>query len=507
MSDRPNILFITSDQQHFSTLGCVNPLIHTPALDGLAAQGLRFDRAYTVNPTCTPTRATWLTGQYPSQHGAWTLGAKLPDDAMTLPRLFNQGGYDTSLIGKAHFQPLVSTPEFPSMEAYPLLQDLAYWRGFNDDPTRDFYGFSHVELARNHTAEAHVGQHYALWLEEKGLKNWRDYFYPPTGRLDPATRYRWDIPEEYHYDAWIAERVNARMERCVKRGQPFFCWASFFDPHPPYLAPAPWDAMYDGLVTPPQMTPHEHDHNPPHFAMTQNPDADWSAYRESGYALHGMGAYHCRVTPEEAKKNMSVYYGMVSLMDKYIGKILERLDALGQTDNTLVVFTTDHGHFFGQHGLHYKGPFMYEDAIRVPLLARMPGRIQPGVSCQMESLADIAPTFLTACGLPVPRLMTGRSAWAEWTGQGPACRSHIICEHHHEPTTVNLRTYVDQRYKLTVYMNHSYGEMYDLQSDPGEIHNLWDDPACASLKQELLLRYISAELEKEPMWMPRIANA
>ena len=164
MGDRPNILLITSDQQHWSTLGCLNPEIDTPHLDRLADAGTLFERAYCPNPTCTPTRASMITGKYPSQHGAWSLGTKLSEAEHTVGEDFQAAGYRTSLVGKAHFQPLQATEEFSSLESYPILQDLDFWRDFSGP----FYGFERVCLARNHADEAHVGQHYALWMEEQG---------------------------------------------------------------------------------------------------------------------------------------------------------------------------------------------------------------------------------------------------------------------------------------------------------------------------------------------------
>ena len=172
-----NLLLITSDQQQLSTLGILNPEIKTPNLDRLAGEGACYTRTYCPNPTCTPTRASLITGQYPSQHGAWTLGTKLPESVLTIGDVLRENGYVSALVGKAHFQPLASTDEFPSLEAYPILQDLEFWKNYKDR----FYGFDSVELARNHTDEAHVGQHYAIWMEEKGLKDWRRYFREPTG--------------------------------------------------------------------------------------------------------------------------------------------------------------------------------------------------------------------------------------------------------------------------------------------------------------------------------------
>ncbi len=191
-TDRPNILLITSDQQHWNTLGCLNPEVQTPCLDRMAAEGTLFNRAYTVNPTCTPTRASMITGRFPSQHGAYSLGTKLSEEEPTVGPVLGSAGYRTALVGKAHFQPLRGTDEYPSLEAYPVLQDLDFWRRFNGP----LYGFERVELARNHTDEAHVGQHYAIWMEERGLSNWRDYFRTPTGNNDSQRR-KWLIPEEY----------------------------------------------------------------------------------------------------------------------------------------------------------------------------------------------------------------------------------------------------------------------------------------------------------------------
>lgn len=506
--ERPNILLITSDQQHYLTLGIQNPEIDTPNLDRLAREGMLANRAYCPNPTCTPTRASLITGQYPSQHGAWTLGTKLPEETPVLGGYLADNGYQTALIGKAHFQPTRQTDKYSSLESMPKIWDLEFWKQFHGP----FYGFDHVELTRNHTNEFLVGQHYALWLEEKGLLNWRDYFTAPTGTMDEEVRYHWDIPEEYHYDAWIAERSEVLLEEYGERyrceGKPFFLWSSFFDPHPIYLAPAPWDTMYDDRpLTVPKGVKGEHDRNPPHYALTQETNSDFSEFKESGWNLHGLCS-HNRYTTEMIRKNMSVYYGMVSLMDKYIGKILDKLDSLNLTEKTLVIFTSDHGHLFGQHGLHAKGPFMYEDMMRVPFIVRYPGVIPSGSRTEaIQSLVDVAPTILDFCGLEVPGRMTGLSQKGVWSGLLKKVRDNAICEHHHEPTTVHLKTYVDQRYKITVYYNHLYGELYDLEADPNEIHNLWEVPEAFALKQELLMKYIWAEMGKEPMWMPRISGA
>ncbi|MGC9349597.1 MAG: sulfatase family protein [Anaerolineae bacterium] len=502
-NNRPNILLITSDQHHWSGMGYNNPEVKTPNLDRLATEGMIFDRNYCPNPTCTPTRASLITGLYPSQHGAYALGTKLSEKVHTVGEDFTAAGYRTALVGKAHFQPLRGTEEYPSLESYPIMQDLDFWRTYHGP----FYGFERVELARNHTDEAHVGQHYAIWMEERGCENWRDYFRPPTGN-NPDQRRTWEIPEEYHYDAWIAERTNALMSEYAEAGENFFLWASFFDPHPKYLVPRPWDTMYDpDELTVPQKTPGEHENNPPHFQMTQEPSPDFSAWREPhGNGMHGFHSHlHDR---DELAKDIAIYYGMISLMDKYIGRILDHLEALGLAENTLVVFTTDHGHFYGHHGLIAKGAFHYEDMIKIPMVARFPGQIPADRrSDALQSLVDYPQTFLSFAGIEAPISMAGVDQSAVWSGEQDAVREHIVVENRHQPTTIHLKTYVNDRYKITVYYGREYGELFDLVNDPDEVHNLWDDPDHAELKAELTMALLQAEMGKEPLWMPRIAGA
>lgn len=500
----PNILLITTDQQHWNTLGAFNNEISTPNLDRLVQEGTTFSRAYCPNPTCTPSRSSIITGMYPSQHGAWSLGTKLPEDVRTLGDELKDGGYQTALIGKAHFQPLTSNDEYSSLESYPIMQDLEFWRNFNGP----FYGFDHVELARNHVNEAHAGQHYALWMEEKGCENWKDYFLPPTGTMDPSIRYKWPIPEEYHYNTWIAERSNAALENYRDNNENFFLWTSFFDPHPPYLVPEPWDTMYNPeKLTVPKVVPGEHENNPPHFQLTQEKNPDFSGYVEGEIGNIGFRS-HVHISETEAKQNMAVYYGMISMLDKYIGKILDKLDELGLTEKTIVVFTTDHGHFFGQHGLHDKGGFHYEDLVKLPFIVRYPGNVPVGqISDSMQSLVDLAPTFLSYSGIPIPRKMTGVDQKEVWSDKKVMARDHVICEYRTQPTKVHQRTFIGERYKITLYCNETHGELFDLQEDPQEIQNLWNDPQYRDLREQLLLHYIWAELKKEPMWMPRISGA
>jgi len=516
LKNKTNILFITSDQQHYSAMGYLNPELKTPNLDKLVKEGTTFHRAYTVNPTCTPTRASWITGLYPSQHGAYSLGTKLMENIPTVGSIFSQNGYKTALIGKAHFQPLKSTPEYPSIEAYPILHDLDFWKKFHGP----FYGFEHVELARNHTNESHVGQHYALWMIEKGYNNWRDYFlptpdffkspedkYPYSTHKNPKPGEAWEIPEEIHYNTWIAERTNALMEEYKKNNSPFFIWASFFDPHPQYMVPEPYASMYDPTkISVPEHKPGEFDDKPPYFSLSQIENPDFSDfYEEEGNGIQGAGS-HLR-SKEIKAKNIATMYGMMTMLDKYIGKILDKLDELGLSENTLVCYTTDHGDFLGQHGLVAKAIHHYEDLLKVPLVVKMPGTIPEGkISNSLQSTLDLPQTFLSFAKLPIPRNMTGIDEKSVWNGEVENIRKYVMIENQHQPTKLNIRTYIDQRYKVTVYYDKEYGEIYDLLEDPFEYKNLWNS-SHKDLKIQLLQKFISAEMAKAPRPMPRIAGA
>ena len=512
-----NILFITSDQQHWMAMGYLNPEVRTPNLDRLVANGMTFHRAYTPNPTCTPTRASWITGLYPSQHGAYSLGTKLMEDIPTVGDVFLEHGFRTALVGKAHFQPLKGTDAYPSLEAYPVLHDLDYWRDFHGP----FYGFDHVELARNHTDESHIGQHYALWLESRAPGTWRNYFlptsanqaecegYPLSSRRSLQPGEAWDIPPELHYNTWISERTNALMEEFHGKGEGFFLWASFFDPHPRYMVPEPYASMYDPAeVTVPEFREGEFDDKPPYFKLSQQEASDFGPFYEDqgGNAIHGAGS-HLKTRADKAK-NIAMMYGMMTMLDEHIGRILDKLDELGLTESTLVCFTTDHGDFWGQHGLTAKAIHHYEDLLRVPLVVSLPGAVPAGsVSQSLQSTIDLPQTFLDIAGLPVPRSMTGIVQTDVWFGKRDTIRDHVIVENQHQPTTMNMRKYIDARYKLTVHFNREYGELYDLREDPGELVNLWNRPENQDLKRVLLLKFLHGEMAKAPLPMPRIAGA
>ena len=507
---RPNILLITSDQQHWNTIGKHFEEVKTPNLDRLADQGMLARRAYCPNPTCTPTRSSIITGQYASRHGAWVLGTKLPETTPVVGDLLQSEGYDCSLIGKAHFQPLLSDDRCPSIEAYPKLRELEFWRDFNGP----YYGFNHIELARNHGDECHVGQHYALWMEEKGFSNWRDHFQSNWGTIKfedekkntPQTG-AWSLPQEYHTNSWITERSIQRMRNAKDEERPFFLWSSYFDPHPPYLVPEPWASMYNpSELTVPEVSPGEHDHSPQPTRKTQELNPDFDEFIEEGISDHGFHSHlHDR---KELAADIAIYYGMISFLDHHVGLLLDELDRLGLADNTMVIFTSDHGHYFGHHGLIAKGPFHYEDGIRVPFVARWPGRI-PGAweSNSLISLVDLAPTILSATGIAIPSNMQGLDQLPVWEDNHQGIRKGAIVEYRPQPTTMYLKTYINDRYKITVYLDRDDGELYDLTNDPGEVKNLWHDPGSLALRECLLREMLFEEMRSEPKPFPRIAPA
>ncbi|MDF3128204.1 sulfatase-like hydrolase/transferase [Kiritimatiellaeota bacterium B1221] len=506
MSHKPNVLFITTDEHHWKCMGYNHPGIKTPNLDKLAAQGTIFDRAYCPNPTCSPTRSSLITGLYPSQHGCYTLGTKLPEDVPTLGEYFQKGGYRTSLYGKAHFMPLRGNEEFPSYETPDHFGDREFW----DNWEGDFYGFDTFETTRNHTTEAWVGPHYRFWLEDNGFENWKDWYIAPAGHLEKQHPEKglWDIPVEAHYNTWLSERVRNKLQEHKDADENFFLWASFPDPHTPYAVPEPWASMYsEEDIIREYVVPGEHDANPLPHQLTQDPEGNFDAYKTSGMGNHGYRPQTWSQNDDFTKK-IQAYYGMVSFTDHAIGEILDKLEDLGLAENTLVVFTTDHGHFLGKHGLGAKGAFHYEDLLKVPFISRAPGQKNAGSRTDnLISLVDLPQTFLSYCNLPVPRTMSGVDFTEMFKGDPAPLRDHVLVQNRHEVDTIFLNTYVNERYKLTVYFNQPHGELWDLQEDPDELHNRWADPDYAEIKADLMLKLNFAQMGKDPVPMPRLFGA
>ena len=187
---------------------------------------------------------------------------------------------------------------------------------------------------------------------------------------------------------------------------------------------------------------------------------------------------------------------MVSFTDQYIGKILAKLDELGQKDNTLVIFTSDHGDLFGQHGLRHKCVFHYEDLLRVPMIVRCPGG-KAFRSAGLQSLVDLAPTILSFCGLSPMANQDGTDQKEVWLGQEEKARDCLLVENRHEPHTLHMNSLITERYKITVHEGRSYGELYDLLKDPGEHNNLWAEEKARAQKAALLTDFLLLELGRQ----------
>ncbi len=484
-----NVLLITTDQQRADTLGVEgSPLGATPRLDAFAAEGTRFAAARTQNPLCQPARATILTGTYPSTHGVTCNGIDLPADARerSVATLLGRAGYRTAMFGKAHFAttfPFLPTGKIESVDGSARVDPA--WNG-------PYFGFDHSELAVfGHNLRIAdlmgrwnwcfgpppFGLHYARYLFRDG----DDRGYERIALMQPeAAGGQWDhrqtwrnrLPEEDHLTTWVADRA---CEWLRAADEPFFAWVSFTDPHHPMDAPAPWSDRYspaDVLEVLPEPHPDELDSKPPlHKFLSQG---------VRGGALEWANPGGATLTREDLAVMTAGYYGMVAQLDHAIGRVLDVLDERGVAGETLVIVTTDHGEFLGEHQMIFKGPFGYDSLLRVPLLVRGPSVAAGGVCNEPVGTIDLAPTMLRAAGVDRPAWMEGRALL-----DGP--REWVLTENDFSILTwLPLRTLTTARYKLHRYLELPVGELYDLQEDPGELVNRFDDPAYAHIRSDLL---------------------
>jgi arylsulfatase A-like enzyme len=267
--------------------------------------------------------------------------------------------------------------------------------------------------------------------------------------------------------------------------------------------------MYDPAdMDIPDVDPNDLDDMPYHYRMTQQYEAKgWGAqFNEDGFPVHGLGNHLS--TKEQKAKNKAIYYGMISMMDKYIGKILDNLKAVGQLENTIIVFTTDHGHHIGTHNLTAKGGFAFEEDLRIPFIVTWKGHY-PGnrQSDALISLVDLVPSFLKLAGRPVPPSVAGIDVTPIWSGEKEELRDWVLAENHFQQTKFYQKTYIEKRYKITWYMHTDEGELFDLEKDPDEFHNLWDNPMFQMLKMQMMHKALKAEMQKDPCWMPRVGPA
>jgi len=464
---RPNLLILHTDQQRWDALGAAgNPDIKTPNLDRLASEGTCFSHHFVQNPVCMPSRVSFLTGQYPSTLRITHMGVPVPEDTVTLPRLLHNYGYWSANIGKLHFLPHAN-------------------RDHRD--THPGYGFDHLEISDE--PGCYEDAYYA-WVARKapdqldkisvGLPPVTEQWYRLMGLHDrvkhPEERFpKHPIPARCRSDlthtAFVAEQTIDFL--ATRNDRPFCCVSGFYSPHSPWVAPQEWFDQY----------------TPEDFRLPSFP-AEIDAERGEN-----------RFSDQELRAARHGYYGMVSEVDHHVGRILDALDNLGLTENTVVVFTSDHGEWLGEHLLYGKGYPAFDCISRVPLLVRWPagfGTTPRSVGGIVEQI-DIVPTLLDCAGIPIPGHLQGRSLVSLCAGaaSGSDTDGIAITEH---------RGWKSVRVSGFRYVCEANGKesLYDLPADPGAYRDVADDPqyfdVLADIRKRLTVRMLDAERPLPRIW-------
>ena len=512
MNTRPNFLFIITDQHRADHLGCYgNRVVKTPNIDRLAHQGTRFERFYVATPICMPNRATLMTGRMPSLHGARQNGIPLSLKATTFVEVMRAAGYATALVGKCHLQsisgtpPTVGLPQADPRKTQPpahLREADRTWLDhgrydqelrstWHDHPefelTLPYYGFSHVELAVGHGDQV-VG-HYERWLNARqpnadslrGAKNQL-----PGNRTIAPQAWRTRIPEELYPTSYVAERAIDYLENYARtdRSKPFFLQCSFPDPHHPFTPPGRYWDMYDPeeMTLPPSFHAGEWP-VPPHLQQLYDERSAKKANRE--------GQRVFAVTEREAREAIALTYGMITMIDDAIGRILKRLKALGLDAKTVVIFNTDHGDFMGDHQLVLKGALHYQGLVRVPFIWSEPSAQDKAlVNDGLCGTLDLARTILDRAGLAGFNGMQGVSLLSAVNGKETGHDALLIEEHQRRgymgfENNFRARTLMTGDYRFTLYEGAPWGELYDLRNDPLELRNLWEDSSSRAIRHDL----------------------
>jgi len=458
----PNILLLMTDQQRYDSLGCYGAdFAHTPHLDRLAAEGARFTHSYANNPICTPSRASLMTGKPVPDHGVCRLDDQLPPEEILFPHRLRAQGYTTALFGKLHVSAVAAEAE----------------RRHPHD------GFDLFELC-NEGCKHMEGQYqaYARWLEQRDPAFYRRLKCEGRGLTHP--------PRDLHLTHWAAERTIAFLEHERDREKPFFCMMSIFEPHNPY---AHYPLEMGGLVEEaaiPVPTPRGTGPEPPDIARERHGNyfADFNA-----------------LSREDIRAMRHGYHAAVAYADLEFGRVLDKLDALGLRENTLVIFTSDHGDMLGDHDLLVKGAFFFDPNVRVPLLMRWPGGIGGGQRVSgLVQVHDLAATILAAAGVSAENL----SAWMPDAcnllglarGQVQSVREEVYCCYRNSGMStghtawdppIDATMVRNGRYKCSVWRGRGDGELYDMSADPLEQRNLWVVPEMETIKAGLRDRLAS----------------
>ena len=462
----PNILWICTDQQRYDTIGALgNPHVSTPNIDRLVQDGVAFTHAFCQSPICTPSRASFLTGMYPSAvHVNGNGNEYFPNNPPLVTRMIAEAGYDCGLIGKLHLASAYGRVERRANDGY------RYWQ-YSHAPRDDW----------------EKGHDYADWVRAKGYI---------LGELIANVE---GVPAELHQTTWCAEKTIDFIRE--DRYTPWLASVNIYDPHPPFNPPQSYREMFDPAEMPGPLfretdleqqkkleavdfqsrgrSPDELDIRNP--IVPQSPSSLATVDADSRSA-------------RDAKSLQAAYYAMIKLIDDQVGRILETLEETGQREQTVILFTSDHGEMLGDHGLIQKGCRFYEGLVRVPLIFSWPGHFESGLKNDaLVELLDKAPTLLELAGLNVPERMQGRSLLPILQGEvsGDHHRDFIRCEYYDAvdmPDGTFATMYRDRSHKLVVYHGHRHGELYDLEADPDEFENLWDKRSSQGLKLDLMKR-------------------
>lgn len=432
----PNLLFIYTDEQAAGTMRAYgNDLIETPNMDRLAADGVVFEQAYCTQSVCTPSRSSILTGLYPHATGCTANNIPLPADVRCLPELADFSGYRTGHFGKWHLGDEIFAQhgfqEWVSME----------------DGYRKYYG-----PQRDRTAHST----YYHWLVEQG-------FQPQVSDDGFAVfprQFCTRLPEQYGKPAYLAREASRFIRQ--NRQRPFILYVNFLEPHMPFFGPR--DDQYDPDEVP---LPHNFHAVPGHDQPARLRQL-WQHYQEKG-------ASGISLTSEAGwRRLIANYWGLCSLVDTYLGKILDTLAECGLADSTIVVFTSDHGDMMGSHGLVAKTT-QYQEAVRVPLLMRVPWLKQaPARVPQPVSQVDLVPTLLDLLGQPVPANLQGNS-WAPYLENPDRFPARDVFIQWNSPGDPVRTIIIPDGFKLNCSPLGEH-ELYDLVNDPGETCNLIRDP-------------------------------
>jgi len=465
MAPRPNVLLLLTDQERADLVAPDGLPVETPNIDRLREDGMWFDSAYTPTSICTSARASLLTGLYPHAHGllnnsheADAIRTDLPPELPTFGELLNESGYTNTYLGKWH----VSHNHTPGDFGF------RYFGGSD-------YHHDNFEVAFEHYRESQ-----GVRVPETDVED-RLYNEAGDGILVAGTD---PVAVEASRPYFLAERTINALERWVDDDSPCFHRTDFLGPHHPYVVPEPYASMYD----PREIEPWGN------FAETFG-----GKPRVHEQYLHYRGVEN--FDWETWSKAVAKYFGFMTLIDDQIGRILDALDELGMADNTVVVHTSDHGDLTGSHRLFNKGPMMYDETYRIPLVVRWPGVVESGSrSGEFVRLLDLMPTFLEWADCEVPDGLHARSIDPLLQGETPDDwpQSTYAQYHGDEFGLYSQRMVRTDQYKF-VYNGPDRNELYDLDADPHELQNLIDHPEYADTKAELAGRLTD--------WMDRVDDS